>query len=370
MVRTRVFAPARVNLIGEHTDYSGGLVLPVAVDLGLTVTATTCAEAIRLHSEALSDTIEIGADGTSPASLDGWGRYVAGMARLLAQRGRPPIGIEGTISSTLPIGAGMSSSAALTVSVGLGLCRVAEFELAPLELARTAQEAEHVAVGVPCGLMDPATSLLGRRGHALFLDCGSELYRHVALPAGIAIVVLDSGVRHKLEDSGYATRRSELERGLDAIGAPRPSALTTEKALELARAAHVDEVATRRLRHVVSENERVRRCVALLESPSGIDLSALGDLFREGQTSLRDDFEISTPELDLLVDLAYANGAIAARMTGGGFGGSVVALIAADVAEEVSAATTRAYAARTGLPAASYVCTSVDGAGELPAVEA
>jgi galactokinase len=361
----RVFAPARVNLIGEHTDYSGGLVLPVAVDLGVTLAGRACERVIRLRSEVFSETVEMPADGAvAEGELTGWGRYVAAMARLLAERGRAPVGFEGTISSTLPIGAGMSSSAALDVAVGLALCRVAGLELAPMELARTAQQAEQLAVGVPCGLMDPAASLLGRQGQALFLDCGSELYRHVPLPDGVAVLVLDSGVRHRLEESGYATRRAELERALAAIGEWRPSLLSVERALELAAAAGVDEIATRRLRHVVSENERVRRCVELLDAGAA-DLAALGALFRQGHESLRDDFEVSTPELDLLVDLAYEHGAIGARMMGGGFGGSVVALAPLASAKELAAATTRAYGAATRLPTAAYVCSAGDGAREL-----
>jgi galactokinase len=360
-----VFAPARVNLIGEHTDYAGGLVLPVAVDLGITVSGRRDVDAIRLRSLAFSDAIELECDGTPREPLVGWGRYVAAVARLLHERGRPPVGLDGTIASTVPVGAGLSSSAALTVSSGLALCRVASFELPRLELARLAQEAEHVAVGVPCGLMDPATSLLARRGHALLLDCGTEEHRLVPLPPELAIVVFDSGVRHELEHSGYATRRAELERGLVVLGGRRPSAVRVAEADAAARAAGLDEVATRRLRHVVAENERVRRCVAAFETPGGPDLATLGILFREGHESLRDDFEVSTPELDLLVDLAYRSGAVAARMTGGGFGGSIVALAQAQRASSLVAAVTAAYAARARREATGYICRSVDGAGDV-----
>jgi galactokinase len=271
------------------------------------------------------------------------------------------------IESSVPPGAGLSSSAALDVAVGVALCRSADFELQPIQLARLAREAELLAVGVPCGLMDPATALLGRRGHALLLDCGTEEYRQVPLPPDLAIVVLDSGARHALEHSGYATRRAELERGLAAI-ADRPAEVTAAAAEEAARTAGVDEVAVRRLRHVVSENERVRRCVAALERKGGADLDALGTLLREGHESLRDDFEVSTPELDLLVELAYEHGAVAARMTGGGFGGSVVALVRVGDAAPVAESVTSAYAERTDRPGRSYVCTAVDGAaGELSA---
>ena len=328
--RADVFAPARVNLIGEHTDYSGGLVLPVAIDLGTTVGWEPLEGRVRVRSESFRSTVELGADGSGASEVTGWGRLVAAVVELLAERGRPPAGISSVVSSTVPIGSGLSSSAALTVSLALALCRAASFEVEPLELARLMRVAEARAVGVPCGLMDPASALLARRGHALLLDCGSEEYRHVPLPGGLAIVVVDSGVRHSLEHSGYAERRAEVERG-----------------------------DPRRLRHVRSENERVRAVVAALE---GGDIAALGPLFRAGHDSLRDDFDVSTPELDLLVDLAYEHGAVAARMTGGGFGGSVVVLAGAGDADGLTTTVVEAYRTRTGREGRAYVCTSVDGA--------
>ena len=362
-----VIAPARVNLIGEHTDYSGGLVLPVAVDLGTTVTWVPATDAtIRLRSAAFGDSVELPLKVPTAIPHEGWGRYVAAVVRLLREHGAPLSGVEGEIVSTVPIGAGMSSSAALTVSVGLALTHASSYEVPRMELARLSQAAERLAVGVPVGLMDPASSLLGREGHALLLDCGTEEHRLVPLPPGIALVVFDSGVRHALEASGYGDRRLELERALTAIGTDRPSSLSAAEAEANAAAAGVDEVARRRLRHVVTENERVREVVAALERPGGADLAALGRLFRESHESLRDDFEVSIPELDLLVDLAYEHGAIAARMIGGGFGGSVLALALEDGASALVDAVTRGYAAPTaGREATPYVCASVDGAHEL-----
>jgi galactokinase len=331
---SNVFAPARVNLIGEHTDYSGGLVLPVAIDLGTTVTWQPLDGLVRVRSLAFGDVVEISADGSSPTAAAGWGRYVGAVVALLHERGRHDTGVDAVISSTVPIGSGLSSSAALTVSLALALCRAASWELEPLELAHLMQEAERRAVGVPCGLMDPACVLLARRGHALLLDCGSEEYRHVPLADGLAIVVIDSGVRHTLEHSGYAERRAEVERG--------------------------DH---RRLRHVRSENERVRRVAAALEAG---DVDALGPLFRASHESLRDNFEVSTPELDLLVDLACDSGALAARMTGGGFGGSVVVLAEAGRADTLANGIVAAYRERTGRNGHAYLCTSVDGASVRP----
>ena len=357
-------APGRVNLIGEHTDYSGGLVLPVAVDRGVTVRWRPDADAIRLRSAAFPKAVvELAPDGTPAHVLTGWGRYAAAVAALLTERGRPAVGLDGWVTSTVPIGAGLSSSAALTVAVGLALCRAAGFELSQLQLAHVCREAEYRAVGVPVGLMDPAVCLLARRGHALLLDCATDEHRLIPLPESLAIVVLDSGVRHQLEHSGYATRRAELERALPALKGASPSQVTAQEAETAARAANVDEIALRRLRHVVSENERVRACVRMLESPGGPDRRALGSLFRDAHASLRDDFEVSTPEIDQLVELAYDHGAIAARLTGGGFGGSVVALADAGEAEAFTADVTQAYVARTGRDGAGYVCETADAAG-------
>ena len=328
-----VTAPGRVNLIGEHTDYAGGLVLPVAIDLETKVRWRPQPELVRVRSLAFGEAVEVPADGSAtPADLPGWGCRVAAVVALLHARGRPAVGIDAVVSSTVPIGSGLSSSAALTVALALALCRAASFEVEPLELARLAQESELVAAGVPVGPMDPACILLALRGHALLLDCGTGEYRHVRLPSRLSLVVVDSGVRHDLEQSGYAQRRREVERG-----------------------------DPRRLRHIVSENDRVRLVAAALESG---DFDALGTLFREGHESLRDDFEVSTPELDLLVDLAYEHGALAARMTGAGFGGAIITLAERDTGPTLAERITKAYAGSTGREVSAYVCESANGAVE------
>ncbi|HEY7397848.1 MAG TPA: galactokinase [Gaiellaceae bacterium] len=360
MQEVQRFAPGRVNLIGEHTDYSGGLVLPVAIDLGTSVSGRADSARIVLRSTADRDAVELAADGSRSGALHGWARYVGAIARLLADRGRPAVGLVGEVDSTLPIGAGLSSSAALLVAVASALCDVAEFSVEPLELVALVREAERVAVGVPCGLMDPAVILCARRGCALFLDCATAEHRPVPLPPGLAIVVFDSGVRHRLADSGYATRRAELERALAAIGRPDASGLRPTAAMELAEQVRLDGVETRRLRHVVTENERVRDCVEALESGRNVE-EVLRSAFRAGQDSLRDDFEVSTPELDLLVELAVERGAIAARMTGGGFGGSVVALVDVAHAAALADSVTTAYRERTGRVGRGFVCTASDG---------
>jgi galactokinase len=293
-------APGRVNLIGEHTDYSGGLVLPVAIQLGITL------------RYAPADRIELDAPGGE--------RFVEAVSAELAALGRPDVGISGSVAADLPQAAGLGSSGAFAVAVALALCDVAEFELEPLELALACQRAELRAVGVPSGILDQAASLLGREGSALLLDCGSLEHRWVPLPEELTLLVLDSGERHSLEHSAYGDRRRELE-----AGDPR------------------------RVRHVQTENERVRETVAALERG---DVRALGPIFAAGHASLRDDYEVSTPTLDKLVDAALAAGAFAARMTGGGFGGSIVAL-----AEPTRAA---GVLARTGVR--GWLVKSADGA--------
>jgi galactokinase len=271
---TRLRAPGRVNLIGEHTDYGGGLVLPVAIQLGITLTFEP------------ADQIVIDAPGGE--------RFVDAVAYELAVLGRPDVGVRGTVEADLPQGAGLGSSGAFGVAVAVALCDVADFDMDPLELAAACQRAEQRAVGVPSGILDQAASLLGREGTALLLDCGTLEHRWVPLPDDVAILVLDSGERHAHEQSGYAERRRELEAG-----------------------------DRRRVRHVKTENERVRETVAALE---GGDARALGPIFEASHASLRDDYEVSTRTLDALVARALDAGAFAARMTGGGFGGSIVAL--------------------------------------------
>jgi galactokinase len=346
------FAPGRVNLIGEHTDYSGGLVLPAAIELGVTVEVEGEAAEIFLASREFGGAGPFAPDGGGPAT-SGWGRYAQAVAAELGALGRPPVGLRAHVSSSLPAGTGLSSSAAVELAVALALCGVAGFELEPLELALACQRAELRAVGVPCGILDQAASALGRAGEALLLDCGTLAYRYVAVPGDAALVVLDSGVERRLEGSGYAARRAELEQALQLSGATRSTELSAGDLPGL------DPVSLRRLRHVVTENERVRSCAAALEAG---DLRSAGRLLTESHASLRDDYEVSLPELDLLSALAVEAGAFGARLLGGGFGGSVLALADAAGAADLGAAVGAGYAARTGRPGRAVVVHPSAGA--------
>jgi galactokinase len=334
------WAPGRVNLIGEHTDYSGGLALPAAIELGVTIEIDDVAAAIALTSDRFGPAEPFTPDGGgSPAS--GWARYAQAVAAELAALGRPAVGLAGTVSSDLPAGAGLSSSAAVEVAVALALCAVADFELEPLGLALACQRAELRAVGVPCGILDQAGSVLGRQGNAILLDCGTLEHRFVPVPANAGLVVFESGVERQLEGSGYATRRAELERALRRAGAQR----STE--LGLADLEGLDALSLRRLRHVVTENERVRTFATALEAG---DLRAAGRLLSESHASLRDDYEVSMPEIDRLVTLAENAGAYGARLVGGGFGGSVLALVEAGAAAALVDAVGPSYRALTVHP--------------------
>lgn len=344
-------APGRVNLIGDHTDYNEGLVLPLAIDRECTVAVrATGGTRVRLRSSDMEGTIDVAANGADEPSLvqPAWGRSVAGVVRALAVRGRRPVGLDADISSTVPVGAGLASSAAFEVATALALSEASAFELDPLELARACQQAEQVATGVPCGIMDQLTSLAGRRGHALLIDCRNLEMEPVPLPAGISIVVVESGLARSLDGTAYAERRAECE------------AVAARLGLRALRDATAEQVADEpRARHVVSENARV---LAAADALRRNDVVALGELLSRSHASLRDDFEVSTPELDVLVETLELCGALGARMTGAGFGGCVVAIVPTDIASRVADDALRSYRPAVRLEARSWICRAVDGA--------
>jgi len=342
------WAPGRVNLIGEHTDYSGGLAMPAAIELGVRVTVASDADAVTLSSTLYGAAEPFAADGSGPQA-GGWARYGQAVARELDALGRRPIGVVATVDSDLPAGVGLSSSAALEVGIALALCAVAELELEPLALAQACRRAEERAVGVPCGILDQAACILGREGTAIVLDCATVEHRRVELPPGAALVVVDSGVARALETSGYAARRSELERALAVLGAER----STE--VDIAAIDSLEEPLRRRLHHVVTENARV---TAFADAVAAGDLVTAGRLISASHASLRDDYEVSTLELDELVTLAERAGAYGARLVGAGFGGSILALADTGTARDVAAAVVAGY---TG-EARAFVVHASDGA--------
>ena len=347
-------APGRVNLIGDHTDYNGGFVLPMAIQLECVVVARS-REHGRVHvtSREAADAVDVAADGSNePREVaPTWGRYVAGVVRTLAARGRAPIGIEAAVHSTVPVGSGLSSSAALEVSLALALAEAGGLALSPLEFASACQEAEHIATGVPCGIMDQLTSVAGRSGHALLIDCRSNEIEPVPLPEEVGIVVVDSGVQRSLDATAYAERREACEATAKRLGVA---------SLRDATAAQVADEP--RARHVVSENVRVLAAAAALRAG---DLPALGRQISRSHESLRDDFEVSTPELDALTGILERAGAFGARLTGAGFGGCVVAVTTAAEAERIAGEAVDRYDAELGLHATATICTAAPGAGRV-----
>ena len=333
----RARAPGRVNLMGDHTDYSGGLVLPAAINRYVTLDVTPRSDgATVLRSQGFEGVTKLTSDGRLDQGGPPWGRYAAAVHNELAELGRRGVGIEGSVRSDIPVGAGVSSSAAFEVALATAFCGVAGLAPDPKDLALACQRAEHRAVGVPCGPMDQLASTLGIAGHALRIDCGTLDVQPVRLPAGVMILVLDSAVPRRLVHTAYAERRAEVERG-------HPG----------------------RMRHVESENERVDALLGLLEG-SVLDRESIGRVFAASHRSLAEDFEVSTAELDLLVALALSEGAFAARLTGAGFGGSVVALVDVDQAAEVGTRVIARYRAESGLPGTAHLCEAV--AGALPSV--
>ncbi|WP_407552420.1 galactokinase [Streptomyces sp. Pv4-95] len=356
-------APGRVNLIGEHTDYNDGFVMPLALPHTTIAAASARPDGVlRLHSGgAEGGVVELRVDDLRPASGGGWAAYPAGIAWAMREAGLPVGGADLHFDSTVPTGAGLSSSAALEVVTALALNDLYALGLEPLRLARLAQRAENAFVGVPCGIMDQTAAACCTPGHALFLDARDLSLRQVPFDLageGLRLLVVDTRVKHELGDGAYAERRAGCERGARALGVSAlrevPHALLPEALPKLAGEPVVQDL----VRHIVTENHRVEEVVARLDAG---DTRAIGPLLTEGHRSLRDDFKISCVELDLAVDTAVAAGALGARMTGGGFGGSAVVLVEEADAQRVTDAVTTAFAAAGHT--APRIFTAVPGAG-------
>jgi galactokinase len=349
MSETAWRAPGRVNLIGDHTDYNEGFVLPLAIELECVVRSRPHGR-VHVRSRELAGAVDLPADGSAdPRSVAGWGCYVAGVLEALAARGRPARGIDASVVSSVPAGAGLSSSAALEVSLALALCSAADFELPPLELALACQEAERAATGVPSGIMDQLTSVSGREGHALLVDCRSLEVTPVPLPDGVAVLVLDTRSRRELADTAYAERRAACEAAAARLGL---------RSLRDATAVQVAD--DPRARHVVSENARV---LAAADALAAGDAEALGSLLSASHASLRDDYEVSTAELDTAVTALEDAGALGARLTGAGFGGCAIALVPRGEAGRVAGEAAGAYRATTGVEPRTHLLRASAGAG-------
>ncbi len=336
-------APGRANLMGEHTDYNDGFVLPFALGQGVTVAAARRAgRRLAVCSRQEPAGAEVDLDGLAPGRVTGWAAYPAGVAWALEAAGHRLPGACVAIDSDLPAGAGLSSSAALECATALALTSLGELDISRGELVTLARRAENEFVGVPSGIMDQSASLLCQAGHALLLDCRSLETSEVPFdPAAAAagLLLVNTRAEHELTDGEYGRRRAECEEAARRLGVPSLRYLT-----DLADTGRLaDPVLRRRARHVVADDQRVLQVVALLRSAAAGTYRDIGALLAQAHASLRDDFEVSWPEADAAVEAALAAGAFGARMIGGGFGGSVLALVPAAAAGPVREAVTGTF---------------------------
>jgi galactokinase len=335
-------APGRVNLIGEHTDYNEGFVLPFAINRRTYAAVSTRSDGIaRVASSFTDEVVEIPLTNVSKSAVSGWSAYPLGVAWALIQAGTKPTGFDLYVDSDVPVGAGLSSSAAIECSVAIALNDLWNANLDRTALARIGQRAENEIVGAPTGIMDQTASLFGVLDQAVFLDCRSLVAETIPLGLkqnSLEIVVMDTKVSHRLVDGGYAARRDACELGASKMGV---SSLRDLGVSDLGKAETIlDPLVFKRVRHVVTENARVLETVELLKSSGP---TSVGNLMYASHESMRDDFEISIEELDLAVETAMGVGAVGARMTGGGFGGAAIALIGASKIETLKNEVSKAF---------------------------
>jgi galactokinase len=358
------FAPGRANLIGEHTDYTGGFVLPFALGSGVVVAAGRVpgGQLSVCSSQEGGDPVTVAVDALTPGMTTGWAAYPLGVAWALREAGLPPGGTRIAVDADLPMGAGLSSSAALECATGIALCDLHDLRVPRPELAALTSQAENDFAYAPTGIMDQSAALLCQAGHALLMDCRSGATEPVPLDpgaTGLRLLVIDTGARHALTDGRYGERRRSCEDAARQLGV---SSLrdVTDRPDEVELLA--DAELRRRARHVVSENRRVLDAAALLRS--GV-LGEVGPLLTRSHGSLRDDFEVSWPEADVAVDAAIASGALGARMMGGGFGGSVLVLVPGDQRDFIEAAIAGVYAEQAWRKPAVSVAVPSDSARRL-----
>ena len=360
-------APGRVNLIGEHTDYNDGFVMPAAIGFCTRIAVAARPDRkVIVHSRDYAETCELDLDDLPDSRSGRWSDYVAGVATMLSAAGHRLSGANLLLEGDVPQGAGLSSSASLEVAVGYALLAVSKESIDRDELAQLCQKAENEFVGARCGIMDQFVACHGKSGCALLLDCRSLESRPLRLPTDVRIVICNTMVKHSVASGEYNKRRAECEQGVTILSRLRLGvrALRDVTSADLAACAQeLPTVILRRCRHVISENTRVLEAAAALDCN---DLEVFGTLMKDSHKSLRDDFEVSCPELDLMVELSQPlEGVVGARMTGGGFGGCTVNLIRAEHVESFKQKVREAYQRSTGRTPDIYDCTAADGAGAL-----
>jgi galactokinase len=353
-----VRAPGRVNLIGEHTDYNDGFVLPMAIDRAVWIALGERADRrVTLHSLDFPQAADFDLSDLSPTH-EGWAEYVKGVAWALQRAGYALQGFQGVVGGDVPVGAGLSSSAALEMAAARAFSAVSGWAWDATAMAQVGQRAENEWVGVNCGIMDQMISAGGKADHALLIDCRSLETQLAPLPPETTVVVLDTATRRGLVDSAYNERVAQCQAAASFFGLPALRDVTLEHFES--RADELDEITRRRARHVITENARTLEAAQAMRRG---DAKTLGRLVNASHESLRDDYQVSSDELDRMVELARGQmGCYGARMTGAGFGGCVVALIRSEVIESFSAKVAEAYAEATGLSAKVYVCSAADGA--------
>lgn len=352
-----VSAPGRVNLIGEHTDYSDGFVLPVAINRNVTIAFTPRDDnLIHVYSLDFDDEIKVNLNHLT-RDIDGWINHIAGMAWAMMDSGYNLSGWQGVIAGNIPIGAGLSSSAALEIAAGKTFCLSSDIELSPTELALTSRKAESEWVGVNVGIMDQLISSAGKTGHALFLDCRSLDYEYVPIPEQAVFVVLDTKTRRELTHSNYNARHEEVKLAASLLGVhylrdSSPSHVQSNENV-------LSPTLYKRANHVTTENERVKQFVNAMRNN---DLLLMGQLINQSHTSLSDDFEVSSPELNLIVELAQNQpDCVGARMMGAGFGGCALALLRNGNITHFTNALFKAYYAETGIQPHIFTVESTNG---------
>jgi len=362
-------APGRVNLIGEHTDYNDGFVMPMAIGFYTWVAAGKRDDRIlEVRSDRFHEKATMALDALTGPPREHWSDFVRGVAAVLQAAGHKISGANLVIHGEVPLGAGLSSSASLEVSTALALLSLSGIELPRLELVKLCQKAEHEYVGTRCGIMDQFIAGFGAAGHALMLDCRSLEYQLLPIPHGVQLVVCNSMVRHELASGEYNRRRADCETGVRLLQPFLPGIRAlrdvTVDDLERYKGA-LPETVYRRCRHVITENGRVLAAAAALQSH---DAELFGQLMYRSHASLRTDYEVSCEEIDLLVELASSRpGIYGARMTGGGFGGCTVNLIRSDFTAAFRSDMARMYREKTGITPEIYVCEPAQGAHSWPA---